>query len=722
MALQNTFTVADFLSVSATDVAGGLVQYVHETSGRAKTEQTAAQTCAWETQVSILQRVFGGNSPVDTSEWQLIFEYRPHRTERRIDVLILTGSVVLVLEFKVGEDRILQGDITQTWQYVMDLRHFHGGCEGVPVVGVLVPSEFEGHVPATVNTRNIHVSGGSHLQTCIADIMNAHPAPESAPNLEQWLTAPYRPSRTIIHAASQAFRDTASSAELGLSKLHQASAAGVGGLTSHLEHVIARARANKERRVVFVTGVPGAGKSLVGLQLAFSKQLVEQDMGAATFVTGNGPLYSVLKDAIKRQGKKEKSDALKNFALEKFLQPVHSLIESHELSRARTQFEEHILIFDEAQRAWSHEHLEDKKANDTDRILSEQTGTKQKLDVSRFQSESRLLLRMMSKVPDWCVLVCLVGSQQEINTGEGGLRLWGEALLSEDGHGWDASVSPALIQEQIDPHVLLNPQELQSLGTKIETSPELHLTETVRNVGTLQHSQWVDHFLRGDVNEAQRVCPSIDEFPIWVTRSLDAARRLRPRPSELGELETWGLLASSKAQLLRRVGIEVSKGFRDGFNYAAWFNASLAEAGCCSHLLVAATQFECQGLDLDHGIVVWGEDMTWDPRNGQWEFIKLHGQRLNAINTNSKADAAVDELSQQDFVRNAYRVLLTRARRQLIIVVPGGVDNDVLRCINRESTDQSVRERGIRAADNLDAVYEQLIASGARLLPEAEGQ
>ncbi len=490
---------------------------------------------------------------------------------------------------------------------------------------------------------------------------------------EAWYGSDFAPAPSIVLAAKDMFEESrradSTSGVVSLRALHYAGAekSKIQSLTEYLVRTIRGAQEKKERHIVFITGVPGSGKTLAGLSLVFHPELRSESANNAVFLSGNGPLVRVLQDAITHD-LKNLTDAQHQRAFRGTVQSVHAYIDLYAIARAGEPALaglEHVVIFDEAQRAWDEKQLRGQKTSKTRRRSGSPVS-----NPGILASEPILMLRILERIPEWSVLVALVGNGQEIWRGEAGLPAWGEALLKSSmpwtvhcppaflyGTGPD---SPALFQSQPEaPYLSIVPSEQTSL---------LHLDSSLRSIRSLTHNQWVEAVLCQHHEVACELRRSHDQFELYITRSLEDAKiYLRQRA---GDGETTGLLASFDAQLLRRVGIELSTAFRRHIPYAKWFNRGQSNAFSCRHLEIAASQIECQGLDLDHTIVIWGDDFLPRPEGLGWRHRKAVG---GAMQRDHQKESQRNRL-------NGYRVLLTRARRSMILVVPPAPSRSIKGC------------------------------------------
>lgn len=591
--------VGDFLSTPLEKWRSELTDHHHRLFGFGPSD---SQIRAWNDEYAVMAESLKAcvtTEPDSAAAWSVIFEYElPMEGGRRPDVVVLTGTSVVVLEFKsVGV--ALQSDIDQTIGYVRDLEDYHSECAGVACTGLLV------------------LVGGSADNAQLRDgiaVVGRHSVPrylfeaftEGFINLESWLWGTYRPLPTLVEAARKIFRDE------DLPHVRTAIAAGIPETVEKLGMLIDESSSNSLRMMAFVTGVPGAGKTLVGLRLVYERT---QSQGNATFLSGNGPLVQVLQDALSSRV---------------FVRDLHAFIRTYALgTRARIP-DEHVVVFDEAQRAWDKSYMYSKKG------------------VNR--SEPELLVQIGEKIPDWSALVGLVGEGQEIHSGEeGGMSQWRKAVAdSTTSENWIVHCPPKLKDDFHDLNVV--------------THEELDLNITLRSRRANDLHRWVRLLLEGSISLANQAATKVVDakYPIYVTRSIDLARgyardRFKGEPNK-----RFGLLASSHAKNLTPHGIDNSYLATSRMSIAKWFNAAPESTLSSNALIQPITEFGCQGLELDLPIVCWGQDMTW--RNDSW--------RLSPIKRTYVQD------DPKKLLRNAYRVLLTRGRDGLVIFLPPEKDLD----------------------------------------------
>lgn len=593
-------TGAELLARDPADTVGRLAS-AQQARGHAGSPE---QETAWRHQVATLRHALAAH---DSAGWTLALEYDLMRLERRIDAVLLTDRAILSLEFKLNDRS--PAARREAEDYALDLRDFHAGSRTHPIIPILVT----GGVPAPPPVPSLLLdavwpamhSADSDLAQTIAWVQAR--APVKPLDGAAWLTAPYRPVPQIIEAATMLY------ARNGVAEIAAAGAdrASLTRTTAAIARAIAAARVAGERVVIFVTGVPGAGKTLCGLNTVFGEARAD----GAAFLTGNMPLVAVLRaalaeDAVARQ-RLPRAEADRR--VKAALQNVHRFLEGGAVDPAALP-PERVIVFDEAQRAW-----------DVAKSLRGSLNKPSRLTMS----EPAHTLELMGRRPGWAAVVALIGQGQEINTGEAGLAEWAQVIPR---FGWRAVATPGVMDA----------------APWLDHDPDLDLTIPIRSLRSPHTAAWVDAVLRGASAEAA----GIGEVPFLLTRSLDALRAAL-RAQARGNRRA-GLLRSSGAKRLRGEGLAAEVPADD---VPDWFLRRWPDIRASNALEAAATEYACQGLELDLAGLCWGGDFI---RSGDaWRARRLMGHRW------------VPD-GEHDFVRNTYRVLLTRARAETIIWVPPG--------------------------------------------------
>jgi hypothetical protein len=611
------------------------------------------QIDAWEEELRLLEALAQALAVrLPTSrDWTLLLEYPLPRRNKYPDAVLLAEDLIFVIEFKFGASAFDSAAIWQVEDYALDLRDFHLESRGRSIIPVLVataapaaqppaPPPIPSPLPSIWPVRS---STPLELPLFLTTAFLAAHRPDSVPiDPVSWDNSSYRPSLSIIEAARELFGGHT------VREISHAYADNLSTTTDALIAAIQDAQAGHLRTICFVTGVPGAGKTLTGLNAIHDPDAHAQEQRPGVFLSGNGPLVRIVREALVRDAvgfrKWSRRDA--NRKVSTFIQNVHTFMDEYASPKQTNAPHENVVVFDEAQRAWSAEQVEKKR------------GTP--------QSEPRTMLEIMQRCPDWCVIVALVGGGQEIHNGEAGLEEWGHALAATSGN-WQVLVPPEALQggASLANHRLF--EGVRPSNCQIVEVAALHLDVSVRSLRAQMIAQWVNLVLRREPEAARTVIRGGREFPLVLTRNLNMARRwLRDRSR--GE-RRCGLVVSSGSIRHRAYGIEVSSAFRRGYAYEEWFLARRDDVRSSHQLEVAATEFECQGLELDWVGVCWGDDFCQDPCSGQWRYQQFRGNRWQGVR-NEEA---------QRYLVNKYRVLLTRAREGMVIWVPPGEPSDPTR-------------------------------------------
>lgn len=615
---------------------------------------------AWGEEISFLQKNLVGLSGT------LYLEFSIPRMGSRVDVVLLIGPVVFVVEFKVGELEFDRAALDQVWDYALDLKNFHEASHQVSLVPVLIATEAKESPAVNLSADQdqvyrpirMHPAGFRDALLSILSQISG----ESI-NQSQWEQAPYKPTPTIIEAARALYAHHGVQAI----KAFDAGKQNLGVTSRRIEELIEEAKAKNRKIICFLTGVPGAGKTLVGLNVA-TQHARENNPTPAVLLSGNGPLVAVLRAALSRDERarvKKKGQKLKKGSdpVKQFIQNVHHFRD--EALKSDAPPADHVVVFDEAQRAWD-------AAMTTDFM-------RRKKKVANFtDSEPQFLIRYVDRHKDWAVILCLVGGGQEINRGESGIGAWLEAVKTTFPH-WEMHVSSRLTDSEYAA-VEMGKSAANSGGVRFEDS--LHLSVSMRSFRAEHVSSFVKALLDGERADARRILIQLRRYPIVLTRNLNRAKEW-VRSQARGN-ERYGLVASSKAQRLKPHAIDV----RVNTDPVHWFLGEKEDTRPSYYLEDAATEFQVQGLEVDWAVVTWDGDLR-STREG-WSFHNFRGTKWQNVN---KAD-------KRTYLKNAYRVLLTRARQGMVIFVPSGASIDPT-----------------RAAEFYDPTFEYLVELGLPVLP-----
>jgi hypothetical protein len=603
---------------------------------------------------------------IDGLNGNIFLEFNIPRMGRRIDTVLLIGQCVFAIEFKVGEKDFEPSAKDQVWDYALDLKNFHGASHEVPIVPILVATESVDCPAISLQTdsdnviRPVSVSPGK-LRLAIDCALQAAVGAEL--NAQNWAGAPYHPTPTIVEAARALYGQHSVEAiarfDAGAQNLHTTS--------GRIEQLVDEARAKNRKLICFVTGVPGAGKTLVGLNLATRRREADQPTHAV-FLSGNGPLVAVLREALTRDevarrklrgGKVRKNQV--GESVKAFIQNVHHFRDEGLIDSGPPV--EHVVIFDEAQRAWN--------LRQTANFMA-----RKKKRPGFSQSEPEFLISYMDKHTDWAVVVCLVGGGQEINTGEAGISAWLEAVNSQF-RDWHVHISSKLADSEYAAG-----HALDSIGKRPHTAfdDSLHLAVSMRSFRAENVSAFVKALLDCEKERAKHTLADlVGRYPIAITRDLGAAKqwiRSRARGTE-----RYGMVASSKAMRLKPHAIDI----RVSVDPVHYFLNDNDDTRSSYYLEDTATEFQVQGLELDWVCVNWDGDFRF---NGVgWSYHDFRGTSWCNISSTEN----------RNYLRNAYRVLLTRARQGMVIFIPSGDTSDRTRLPGYyDSTFNYLRELGLQ--------------------------
>ena len=647
-------TISDFMEKEEFEIVGELtLAYSHTINDETKR--------SWLDEIRVLRSVLNKYR----NRGSVYFEYNIPRMGRRADVIALIDDIVFVIEFKTINSKFTHEAVIQVWDYALDLKNFQEGSRNRKMVPILVAptekdkncvmelSHFEDLVyrPMQVNEERLNDAIDCVLAEIGTEVVFS-PSKDYA-----WAKSGYEPTPTIIEAAIALYEENT-----------------VEDITKHdgnidetskcLENIIKECRENKHKGICFVTGVPGAGKTLIGLQTAISQ--FEQNE-KAVYLSGNFPLVEVLQEALSRdyvRRSKEKGErctkAEAKSKVKAFIQMIHHYrdfylegtkvvngkilpIEGYFQSHTDRAYipAEHVAIFDEAQRAWTKEELV--------RFM------KEKKSIKDFPySEPEYLMSCMDRQTDWGLVVCLIGGGQEINKGEAGISEWIASLNRSfnDGHVY---MSDKLTEKEYADGKTL---ELLSIANShVHIEPSLHLSVSMRSFRAEKVSLFVHQLLSLQKEDAALTLKELQNYPIVLTRSLDDAKQWLK--SHARGSERYGILASSRAERLKAISINV----RYQPDFVHWFLEDASDIRSSNALEDTLTEFKVQGLEIDWACVAWDADLRLNKNHTKWEHYQLRsGTKWQNIN----------KPINREYQINAYRVLLTRARQGMVLVVPNG--------------------------------------------------
>ena len=649
---------------------------------------------AWESEISIMKDVI---SSLSTDAGEIIYEYDIPRLGKRVDVVLLVEGIVFCLEFKVGESRILETDVDQVLDYALDLKNFHKFSEDRIIVPILIATNYKNsstNIQMSVyddRVVNPLVTGKAGVSYLINEVLKQFP--NESPVNPDWIISPYAPTPTIIEAAKSLYENHT----VEDITRHEADKVSTDRTISYILDVIQKSKEAQKKSICFVTGVPGAGKTLVGLDVAVKQTYQGQDVPIeeeqAVYLSGNGPLVAVLTEALaqdnfkkgKANGEKKKiTDSRREVSksiqiihryrdnmLAKIKNPVENGVleidPAKAVKMAKSGFGEveHVAIFDEAQRSWTHKRLAD--------YLKRGGTYGNKLKVPNFPlSEAAFLIWSLDQREDWATIVCLVGGGQEINTGEAGISEWIKALNEQFPH-WNVYISPKLTDAEYAEGKV---NELLKDNANVTYSEDLHLGVSLRSFRAEKLSAFVHALLSFDRSASQLYNEIKEKYPIVLTRDMAKARKWLH--DKVRGTERTGVLVTKESARFKPLAVHILPSGDE--NAVHWFLDDKSDVRSSNYLEDAATEIQVQGLELDYTCLLWDADMRYE--NGDWHFYRFNGQTKwveQVGNTESKQEL-------MKYMLNAYRVLLTRARSGMVICVPEGNPNKTLNGFWEDST------------------------------------
>ena len=594
------------------------------------------QKNTWNREIEILKRELS-----QFLDGYIIFEYTIPRIGNRIDNIVIYKGIIFLLEFKVGEKKYPSYAIEQVTDYAFDLSCFHKESHSRLLVPILISTK------AYSVKQEIRISKDNVLETIccneyeiakyITEVSLKFIQDEIIP--DDWINSLYMPTPTIIEAAQALY--------LGHNvediSRNDASAKNLNQTTKAINKIIDYSKAHNRKSICFITGVPGAGKTLVGLNIAVERQKIAEDEHAV-FLSGNGPLVDVLQEALARDDAKRNNISRKEASrkVKEFIQIIHHFRD--DAISVDTPPVEKVAIFDEAQRAWDEQNLTD--------------FMKKKKHIEDFNmSEPEFLISILNRHNDWATIICLIGGGQEINKGESaGIYGWFDSLRNNYPN-WDIYVSDKITDDEYSKGH--NFAEMTK-NMNVNIIEDLHLAVSLRSFRSENVSNFVKALLDVDIDTAKRLYEQFNnDYPVFVTRNLHKAK-LWVRSQAKGS-QRYGLTASSGAKRLRKYGIWV----QNKIEATNWFLNGKNDVRSSFHLEETATEFDIQGLELDWTIVCWDADLRFE--NGDFKHLKFVGTKWQNIKS---ADNIL-------YLKNAYRVLLTRARQGFVIFVPTGDETDM---------------------------------------------
>lgn len=609
---------SEFLNISNDNIVANLNEFVFNPG--------AGQINAWKDSIKVLKSVITKiitDNP-KSKDNHVILEYLIPLETRRIDAVFLLNGLILIIEFK-GKNIASQADVDQALAYERDIKSYHVMSQTYPIETCLVLTK--GNSNLRSNDKNLNILSADMFSEYCLGLMKDN----EIPNLNDFLSdKSYQPIPSLIQAARELFTSgdlkriykTASSTEPALKECHR---------------VIKRSSEKKRRSLILINGVPGAGKTLIGLQLAHSNYIgnisskdtpQENTPPISVFLSGNNPLVNVLQYELRSAGGDGKA----------FVRSVHDYVKS--FTRVSQPIPpHHVLIYDEAQRAFDSAQVEAKHKD----LISDYKGL----------SEPELFVQFAERVPDWSVVVGLIGTGQEIHIGEeGGIVQWRSAIeKSQFKDQWDIFIP--------------NTEDVINCFKDMDNTKsfnELNLTNTLRYHLATELYDFVDYVLKGDVDKANNLSKNLEQngFNFKLTHDLELAKQyLHDRYRDNNDAR-YGLIASSRDKHLNNHGIQ--KGFKNpgevrSGQYGNWYAGTRNDEGSCCQLKTLVTEFGAQGLELDATLLAWGTDL-----------IRVDDKWNNDLASKYKE---INRVSDPLTLRiNTYRVLLTRGRDGCVVFIP----------------------------------------------------
>lgn len=653
-------SIETFLNTSSNEIIGKL-----NLANTQFASQWTITTTSWDSSIELLKKSFF--ELVDNfnkaSSWHLCLEYEIPRLQSRVDAVILADDLIFVIEFKYERKKYELADLRQVEDYALDLHDFHKESRDT----IIIPILFAPNAKPVVNSFDskelqlvkdcVFANAANLAQTLKHAYSTFHNASSKPIDFKNWEESIYSPTPTIIQAATSLFagQDVKEISNYGADNLAKTS--------TYVIQVIKEAIEHNKKIVCFVTGVPGAGKTLVGLNVVHEKDAFGGTDTNTAYFSGNVPLVNVLREALARDDYKRQLQLYKKGLNSKKpvkgdserkvkskIQNLHQFIK--DCIRRGTAPVERIVVFDEAQRCWDAKQFSNKAKQNRNRETDP-------FDIEE-KSEAEMIFEFMDRHEDWAVIIALIGGGQEINTGEGGIAEWGKAIQTNY-QKWDIHVSPQLIKgDNTTDNQILFSCDYSTLV--IHQNEQLHLSVSQRSFKAANLNNWVQAVISNDSNNASAIANSIQDFyPLVITRDIEKAKQwLRTKKAGSKRI---GILASSGGLRLKPYGIHV----RDVVDEALWFLNDESDVRSSFYLEVTATEYKVQGLEIDWACVCWDADLRRE--NEAWDFKNFSG-------TIWQENKGVQE---QMFLLNTYRVLLTRAREGIIVFVPKGDSADYTR-------------------------------------------
>jgi len=627
--------------------------------------QWTITSISWDSCIYILKKSFTEliQKHSHSNTWHVLLEYEIPRLSSRIDVVIIANDLIFVIEFKLDRTKYELADLRQVEDYALDLNDFHLKSRGriiIPILLAPLAKSFTNAIPSQIKsgvTECFKANTDTLAQTIYDSYLEYHNASNGNINPFEWEQSEYQPTPTIVQAAKALF------AGQKVENITKHSAANLSKTSKFLISLINEARSKDKKIVCFLTGVPGAGKTLVGLDVVHEKEAFGGDDFNTAYFSGNSPLINVLREALGRDHFERQNELFKSKKIsvrpkkkdserevKSKIQNLHLFIKDG--IRKETPPTERIVVFDEAQRCWDAKQFSNKAKQNRNR-------EKDPFTIEE-KSEAELLFEFMNRHENWAVIVALVGGGQEINTGEGGIKEWGKAIQNKYSN-WEIHISPQLLTGDSS---TANQVLFDSIPENviIHRNNDLHLNVSQRSFRAVNLNIWVNAVINNQPIEALKLASSINQsYPLHITRNIKTAREWLKR-NKAGT-KRIGLVASSGGLRLKPYGINV----REEVDEAMWFLNDENDIRSSYYLEIVATEYKVQGLELDWAGICWDADLRRNSDN--WDFKNFSGTEWNQTKS----------ITEQQFLLNTYRVLLTRAREGIIIFVPSGDEKDETR-------------------------------------------
>lgn len=648
-------TIESFL-IKSTEEIIGLITMANQF------DSTSNQNKSWEQQIPILKTAIEGYTGI------IFFEFSIPRMGKRIDAIIIIENVAFIIEFKVGENLFHQYQIEQVWDYALDLKNFHQPSHNIVLAPILIATESKySFIEITTTSHNDNLilpirTSKNDLNKAIKNTLLFF-ADGKKIDGDEFANGSYSPTPTIIEAAISLY-NTHTVDEITRS---DAAAKNLKNTTNTISEIIGIAKSTGKKIICFVTGVPGAGKTLVGLKVA-TTHLDKEKGNTSVYLSGNAPLVAILQEALTRDKVKNEKELGNKLTKGKakegvkaFIQIIHHYRDAY-LVDPNAPYD-HVAIFDEAQRAWNKEQ--------TVKFM------KQKKNQPDFDfSEPEFLISCLDRHKDWAVIVCLVGGGQEINTGEAGISEWLNAIRNKF-YDWVVYISPNLTDSE---YSALNSIKLLQEKSEVKFNSDLHLSVSMRSFRAENLSLFVKNILDLNIENAKNNLLNISEkYPIVLTRDLSKAKNWLKEKARGSE--RYGMVASSQAQRLKPFAIDI----KSPMNPVNWFLDGKDDVRSSFYLEDIATEFHVQGLELDWACVAWDGDLR--SSENEWKTFSFVGNKWQNIHKEER----------KKYLINAYRVLLTRARQGMVIFVPeGNIEDHTRKAEYYDSTFNYLKMIGIK--------------------------